>query len=77
LQKDVIVHETSGWDMGHACGTGNPQRRVRVRSCSHALQAHAVLTDHFMKKENVLFPMAENMLSAEEKEELVRVIGLS
>jgi regulator of cell morphogenesis and NO signaling len=41
---------------------------------SYALQAHAVLTDHFMKEENVLFPMAENMLSAEEKEELSRAL---
>jgi regulator of cell morphogenesis and NO signaling len=44
---------------------------------SYALQAHAVLTDHFMKEEHVLFPMAENMLNAEEKEELSRAFGLS
>jgi regulator of cell morphogenesis and NO signaling len=44
---------------------------------SYALQAHSVLTDHFMKEENVLFPMAENMLSAEEKEELSRALALS
>ncbi|UFJ41761.1 hemerythrin domain-containing protein [Brevibacillus humidisoli] len=44
---------------------------------SYALQAHAVLTDHFMKEENVLFPMAENMLNTEEKEELNRAFGLS
>lgn len=42
---------------------------------SYAIQAHAVLTDHFMKEENVLFPMAENMLNAEEKAELGRAIG--
>lgn len=41
---------------------------------SYALQAHAVLTDHFTKEENVLFPMAENMLSAEEKDELSRAL---
>ena len=35
-----------------------------------ALQAYAILTDHFMKEENVLFPMAENMLSPAEKKEL-------
>jgi len=35
------------------------------------------LTDHFVKEENVLLPMAENMLSTEEKEELGRAIGLS
>jgi|GEM_PF-265894 len=44
---------------------------------SYALQAHAILSDHFMKEENVLFPMAENLLNAEEKEELARAIGLS
>ena len=44
---------------------------------AYAIQAHAVLTDHFMKEENVLFPMAENMLSVEEKEELGRAFGLS
>jgi hemerythrin-like domain-containing protein len=44
---------------------------------SYLLQAHSVLTDHFMKEENVLFPMAENMLNAEEKEELDRAFGLS
>lgn len=43
---------------------------------SLALQAHAILTDHFMKEENVLFPMAENMLNAEEKEQLARAFGL-
>lgn len=41
---------------------------------SYALQAHAILTDHFMKEENVLFPIAENILSAEEKEELGRAL---
>jgi regulator of cell morphogenesis and NO signaling len=43
---------------------------------SLALQAHAILTDHFMKEENVLFPMAENILNAEEKEQLARAFGL-
>lgn len=43
----------------------------------YALQAHAILTDHFMKEENVLFPMAENMLNAEEKKELELAFGLS
>ena len=44
---------------------------------SYAIQAHAILSDHFMKEENVLFPMAENMLNAEEKEQLGRAFGLS
>lgn len=44
---------------------------------SHALRAHAILTEHFMKEENVLFPMAERLLNAEEKAELARAYGLS
>jgi regulator of cell morphogenesis and NO signaling len=32
--------------------------------------AYFILTEHFSKEENVLFPMAERMLSNEEKEEL-------
>lgn len=37
--------------------------------------AYITLTDHFGKEENVLFPMAENMLSAEEKAELFEKIN--
>ncbi|HWO96590.1 MAG TPA: hemerythrin domain-containing protein [Bacillus sp. (in: firmicutes)] len=37
-------------------------------------RAYFILTDHFSKEENVLFPMAERMLSNEEKEELQRKI---
>jgi regulator of cell morphogenesis and NO signaling len=40
----------------------------------YAVQAHATLTQHFAKEENHLFPLAENLLSDEEKEELERVI---
>ncbi|WP_251028403.1 hemerythrin domain-containing protein [Bacillus sp. ISL-18] len=36
--------------------------------------AYFILTDHFNKEENVLFPMAERMLSDEEKKELLRKI---
>lgn len=43
---------------------------------SYALRAQALLTDHFMKEENVLFPMAEKMLNEEEKAELSRAFGL-
>ncbi|MEH7012973.1 hemerythrin domain-containing protein [Neobacillus niacini] len=32
--------------------------------------AYYILTEHFAKEENVLFPMAERMLSDDEKEEL-------
>jgi hemerythrin-like domain-containing protein len=36
--------------------------------------AYYTLTQHFAKEENVLFPMAENLLSKEEKEELYKRI---
>ncbi|MEH7414225.1 hemerythrin domain-containing protein [Neobacillus drentensis] len=36
--------------------------------------AYLILTDHFNKEENVLFPMAERMLSDLEKAELLRKI---
>jgi regulator of cell morphogenesis and NO signaling len=39
----------------------------------YAVQAHATLTQHFAKEEKVLFPLGENILSAEEKEELKRL----
>ncbi|MGM0878138.1 MAG: hemerythrin domain-containing protein [Bacillota bacterium] len=32
--------------------------------------AYLILSEHFMKEENVLFPMAESILSIQEKEEL-------
>ncbi|AMQ22548.1 hypothetical protein A0V43_06455 [Geobacillus sp. JS12] len=34
------------------------------------IEAHHILDEHFMKEENVLFPMAERLLSDGEKEEL-------
>ena len=36
--------------------------------------AYHILTEHFSKEENVLFPMAERMLSDDEKKELYRRI---
>jgi regulator of cell morphogenesis and NO signaling len=36
--------------------------------------AYFILTEHFAKEENVLFPMAERMLSDDEKEELYQKI---
>ncbi len=36
--------------------------------------AYFILTEHFAKEENVLFPMAERMLSYEDKAELYRKI---
>ncbi|ADU31038.1 hemerythrin domain-containing protein [Evansella cellulosilytica] len=37
---------------------------------NHAKIVYTTLTDHFMKEEQILFPMAEKMLSNEEKKEL-------
>nr|WP_263328218.1 hemerythrin domain-containing protein [Neobacillus sp. Marseille-Q6967] len=37
-------------------------------------KAYFILTEHFSKEENVLFPMAERMLTDEEKEELYQKI---
>ncbi|MCQ5365470.1 hemerythrin domain-containing protein [Anoxybacillus salavatliensis] len=41
---------------------------------SYVMNAYMILTDHFAKEEQVLFPMAEKLLSAEEKEELAKKI---
>ncbi|KIL41697.1 hemerythrin [Gordoniibacillus kamchatkensis] len=63
--------ETTGRETG-------PVDAARAKEIAeYALKAHAILTDHFMKEENVLFPMAENMLSAEEKAQLSRAYGLA
>jgi regulator of cell morphogenesis and NO signaling len=40
----------------------------------YALEAYETLVQHFAKEEQVLFPMAEHLLSAEEKTELDRRI---
>nr|WP_142248093.1 hemerythrin domain-containing protein [Alkalihalobacterium alkalinitrilicum] len=37
---------------------------------NYAAQAYLILSEHFMKEENVLFPLAEQFLSPEEKQEL-------
>jgi regulator of cell morphogenesis and NO signaling len=39
-----------------------------------AVQAYATLIQHFANEEKVLFPMAEDILTAEEKEELGRLL---
>ncbi|MBN2908887.1 hemerythrin domain-containing protein [Polycladomyces sp. WAk] len=36
------------------------------------IQAYNILSQHFMKEENVLFPMAEQLLSSEEKDLLAK-----
>lgn len=40
----------------------------------YAVQAHATLIQHFAKEEKMLFPMAENLLQADEKVELERLL---
>jgi regulator of cell morphogenesis and NO signaling len=42
---------------------------------NEAIVAYHILAEHFMKEENVLFPMAERLLSDEEKEELAEKIN--
>jgi regulator of cell morphogenesis and NO signaling len=47
----------------------------KIKSLAELVKnAHNILTEHFTKEENVLFTMAERMLSDEEKEELYRGI---
>ncbi|GAA0324808.1 hypothetical protein GCM10008967_14270 [Bacillus carboniphilus] len=48
----------------------NPSAEAAEKLASYVIEAYLTLSEHFMKEENVLFPMAERMLTAEEKEEL-------
>ncbi len=41
----------------------------------YAVQAYATLTQHFAKEEKVLFPLAEKILSTDEKKELEQLLG--
>ncbi|WHZ05132.1 hemerythrin domain-containing protein [Neobacillus sp. YX16] len=43
----------------------------------YAVQAYATLTQHFAKEEKVLFPLAEKILSVDEKEELEHLFQAS
>jgi len=56
-------------------GTVDAERAMEIAAL--AIRVHSVLTEHFMKEENVLFPMAENLLNAAEKAELARAVGVS
>lgn len=40
----------------------------------YAVQAYATLIQHFAKEEKMLFPLAENLLSDDEKDELKRLL---
>jgi regulator of cell morphogenesis and NO signaling len=42
----------------------------------YAVQAYATLIQHFANEEKVLFPLAESILSVDEKEELGRLIQI-
>lgn len=46
----------------------------KKKSAELIQNAYFILTEHFSKEENVLFPMAERMLTDEEKAELFRKI---
>jgi regulator of cell morphogenesis and NO signaling len=46
----------------------------KKKSAELVKNAYYILTEHFAKEENVLFPMAERMLSDDEKEELYQKI---
>jgi len=58
--------------------TANLNLEVKAKEAGEfaalVIQAYFILKEHFSKEENVLFPMAEQMLSDEEKEELKRKI---
>jgi regulator of cell morphogenesis and NO signaling len=47
-----------------------PTKELAEELARYAVEAQSILTDHFMKEENVLFPMAMQLLSDEEKREL-------
>jgi regulator of cell morphogenesis and NO signaling len=50
-------------------------RESAAALANEVIGAYHILAEHFMKEENVLFPMAERLLSDEEKEELAKKIS--
>jgi regulator of cell morphogenesis and NO signaling len=54
---------------------GDLSQETILECVSLIKNAHFTLVDHFAKEENVLFPMAERMLSYEEKKELYEKIN--
>jgi len=46
------------------------EREQAIRIADDAISAAAILSQHFLKEEQVLFPMAEQLLSTEEKRTL-------
>lgn len=55
-------------------GLEQPSLEEMKNSSDLVKNAYEILTEHFAKEENVLFPMAERMLSAEEKAEFYQKI---
>jgi len=60
---------------GYSSLAGHADQAKMDELAGYAIQAYMILTDHFMKEENVLFPMAEKMLSEQEKETLLEEIN--
>lgn len=52
---------------------------AKIRAIAdHAAKAYLILSEHFMKEENILFPLAEQFLSPEEKLDLeVKIKSIS
>lgn len=61
LRKFVAEMEQTG---------GDTQPEEAKSIAGNAMQAYLTLADHFTKEETILFPMAERLLSAAEKEQL-------
>lgn len=57
--------------------SGAVEKNKATELAKLVIEAYYVLTDHFMKEENVLFPMAEKFFSDAEKEELARKLQSS
>lgn len=57
-------------------GTEGFTKEEMVENAALIKNANYTLVSHFAKEESILFPMAENMLSAEEKQELAERIKL-
>jgi len=55
-------------------GSGLGSTEEKKQAAELIQNAYFILTEHFSKEENVLFPMAERMLTDEEKEELFQKI---
>ncbi|WP_416151292.1 hemerythrin domain-containing protein [Salipaludibacillus sp. HK11] len=54
----------------------NVSEGLAIELAQHVLIVYQTLTDHFMKEEQILFPMAEQMLSTKEKEMLMQQFQL-